>query len=61
MNSNLQKAQRELRKIQRVDNFYGLTTVDIILDFTRPGKETKYFKLSQIVIPKITASKLLTK
>ena len=50
-----------MRKIQRVDNYFGLTAVDIILDFTRPGKEEKYFKLSQIVIPKITASKLLTK
>ncbi len=58
MNSLLRKAQTEMKKLKRADAVYGLETIHIILDFSRPGKHAKFMPLTTIRVSKKTAQAL---
>lgn len=58
MNSLLRKAQSEMKKLKRADAVYGLESVQIILDFSRPGKHAKFMPLTTIRVSKKTAQAL---
>lgn len=58
MNTLLRKAQTEMKKLKRADAVYGLESVTIVLDFTRPGKLAKFMPLTTIRVSKKTAQAL---
>lgn len=61
MNTLLRKAQSEMKKLKRADAVYGLESVTIVLDFTRPGKLAKFMPLTTIRVSKKTAEDLYRK
>lgn len=58
MNTLLRKAQSEMKKLKRADAVYGLESVTIVLDFSRPGKLAKFMPLTTIRVSKKTAQAL---
>ena len=58
MNSLLRKAQSEMRKLKKADSVYGLETVTITLDFTRPGRPAKFLPLTTLRVSRKTAEEL---
>lgn len=58
MNTLLRRAQSEMKKLKRTDAVYGLETVTITLDFTRPGRSAKYLPLTTIRVSRKTAQAL---
>ena len=61
MNSLLRKAQSEMKKLKKADSVYGLETVTITLDFTRPGRSAKFLPLTTIRVNRKTAEELYRK
>lgn len=61
MNSLLRKAQTEMKKLKRADAVYGLESVTIVLDFSRPGKLAKFMPLTTIRVSRKTAEDLYRK
>lgn len=47
-----------MKKLKRTDAVYGLETVTIVLDFTRPGKHAKLLPLTTIRVNRKTAQAL---
>lgn len=58
MNTLLRKAQSEMKKLKKADAVYGLESVTIVLDFSRPGKLAKFMPLTTIRVSKKTAQAL---
>lgn len=61
MNSLLRKAQSEMKKLRKYDSVHGLESVQIILDFSRPGKCAKFIPLTTIRVSRKTAEDLYRK
>ena len=61
MNSLLRKAQSEMKKLKKADAVYGLETVTITLDFTRPGRPAKFLPLTTLRVSRKTAEDLYRK
>lgn len=58
LNSLLRKAQSEMKKLKKADSIYGLETVTITLDFTRPGRPAKFLPLTTLRVSRKTAQAL---
>lgn len=58
MNSLLRKAQSEMKKLKKTDAVYGLESVTITLDFTRPGRPAKFLPLTTLRVSRKTAQAL---
>ena len=47
-----------MKKLKKADAVYGLETVTITLDFTRPGRPAKFLPLTTLRVSRKTAEEL---
>lgn len=57
MNSNLRQARQEMKKLKK-NPVYDSELVNVVLDFSRPGKEPKKMKLTVIRVSRQLAERI---